>query len=133
MNNAHPPIYVVGRARTPMAEYVGALKDTSPVDSAPSRHARRWNAPVFNPSGSATSCSAMSFRLSAAASTIREQVAEVDLRLRSSNAAFDAGVRLPNVNDVFKGRAPDLGAFEFDQPLSLDGPRDNSVPKSLCR
>jgi hypothetical protein len=35
----------------------------------------------------------------------------------------DAGFRLPNVNDGFAGRAPDLGAYEVGQAAPIYGPR----------
>jgi len=35
----------------------------------------------------------------------------------------DAGKRIPNVNDGFAGRAPDLGAYEVGQPPVVYGPR----------
>jgi len=47
----------------------------------------------------------------------------VDLRLRKGAAAIDAGVALPNVTDGFRGRAPDLGAYEFGEPAPHYGPR----------
>lgn len=50
-------------------------------------------------------------------------VARNDLRLRRGTAAIDAGQRLPNINDGFTGRAPDLGAYELGQPLPRYGPR----------
>ncbi len=50
-----------------------------------------------------------------------------DLRPRDGSAAVDAGVRLPNVNDGFRGKAPDLGAYEVGQPLPHYGPRPESV------
>ena len=37
------------------------------------------------------------------------------------------GVRLPNVNDDFTGKEPDLGAHEFGQPLPHYGPRDGDI------
>lgn len=37
----------------------------------------------------------------------------VDFRLISGANAIDAGMVLPNINDGFKGEAPDLGALEF--------------------
>src|SRR5439155_16072746 len=37
--------------------------------------------------------------------------------------AVDAGAILPNINDDFVGRAPDLGAYEYGQPLPTFGPR----------
>ena len=47
----------------------------------------------------------------------------VDLRLREGAVAIDAGTVLPNVTDGFRGRAPDLGAYEFGAPLPHYGPR----------
>jgi hypothetical protein len=46
-----------------------------------------------------------------------------DFSLRQGAAAVDAGCRLPNVNDDFTGRAPDLGALELDRPVPVYGPR----------
>ena len=37
---------------------------------------------------------------------------DLDFRLRPGSAAIDRGVALPNVNDGFAGKAPDLGALE---------------------
>jgi hypothetical protein len=48
---------------------------------------------------------------------------DLDFRLRPGSAAIDRGVGLPNINDGFSGKAPDLGALEFGQPLPLYGPR----------
>ena len=48
---------------------------------------------------------------------------ELNFRLKPSSKAVDAGVRLPNVNDDFRGRAPDLGALEAGQPEPVYGPR----------
>jgi hypothetical protein len=50
-----------------------------------------------------------------------------DLRLRSGSAAVDAGAVLLNVNDGYKGKAPDLGAYEEGQELPLYGPRPPGV------
>ncbi|MCP5144525.1 MAG: hypothetical protein H6978_06845 [Gammaproteobacteria bacterium] len=50
--------------------------------------------------------------------------AAVDLRLRADSKAIDAGVRLPNLNDGFTGKAPDLGAYEAGQELPHYGPRN---------
>jgi len=47
----------------------------------------------------------------------------IDLRLDPRSRAVDAGVRLPNFNDVFSGKAPDLGCCELGQPLPHYGPR----------
>ncbi|HUT36245.1 MAG TPA: right-handed parallel beta-helix repeat-containing protein [Planctomycetota bacterium] len=46
-----------------------------------------------------------------------------DLRLKEGSEAIDAGVELPNVNDGFAGKAPDLGAYELGAPLPHYGPR----------
>jgi hypothetical protein len=49
--------------------------------------------------------------------------AAIDFRLRPESAAIDAGVSLPGVNDHANGRAPDLGAYEYGEPLPVYGPR----------
>ena len=46
-----------------------------------------------------------------------------DLRLKEGTKAIDAGTPLPNVNDGFAGKAPDLGAYEFGRDLPDYGPR----------
>ena len=46
-----------------------------------------------------------------------------DLRLDPRSRAVDAGVSLPNFNDGFTGKAPDLGCCEVGQPLPHYGPR----------
>ena len=48
---------------------------------------------------------------------------DFDFRLKPNSAAVDKGVALPNVNDGFAGRAPDLGALEVGQTLPHFGPR----------
>jgi hypothetical protein len=45
------------------------------------------------------------------------------LTLRKGSAAVDAGVQVPNLNDGFEGRAPDLGAHECGKPSPVYGPR----------
>jgi hypothetical protein len=50
-------------------------------------------------------------------------VGDLDFQLRPGSAAVDAGVVLPNVNDGFTGKAPDLGALELGQPVPVYGPR----------
>jgi hypothetical protein len=47
----------------------------------------------------------------------------LNFRLRPGGKAVDAGVRLPNVNDGFGGKAPDLGAYEVGQAVPIYGPR----------
>lgn len=48
---------------------------------------------------------------------------DFDFELRPESVAVDAGVRLPNVNDGFTGKAPDLGAYEVGQTVPHYGPR----------
>ena len=48
---------------------------------------------------------------------------DFDFRLKPNTAAIDRGIALPNVNEGFTGRAPDLGALEADRPLPHYGPR----------
>jgi hypothetical protein len=48
---------------------------------------------------------------------------DFDLRLRASSPAIDAAVPLPNVNDGYTGKAPDLGAYEHGTPPTHYGPR----------
>lgn len=45
------------------------------------------------------------------------------LTLKAGGNAIDAGDVLPNINDDFAGKAPDLGAYEFGKPLPRSGPR----------
>lgn len=47
-----------------------------------------------------------------------------DLRLAPGGAAVDAGAVLDNINDGFKGQAPDLGAYELGEDLPHYGPRE---------
>lgn len=49
--------------------------------------------------------------------------ARTDLRLAPGSRAVDAGIVLPNFNDGFTDKAPDLGCCELGQPLPHYGPR----------
>lgn len=49
---------------------------------------------------------------------------DLDLRLIEGSKAVDAGCVLPNVTDQYRGKAPDLGAYEFGEPLPHYGPRE---------
>lgn len=51
------------------------------------------------------------------------EAVDLNFRLKRDSRAVDAGMRVPNVNDTFTGRAPDLGAYELDQPPPIYGPR----------
>ena len=48
---------------------------------------------------------------------------KIDLRLKRGARPVDAGCRLPNVNDGYAGKAPDMGCYEFGRPLPHYGPR----------
>jgi hypothetical protein len=48
---------------------------------------------------------------------------DLNFQLKSTAAPVDAGVVIPNVNDDFEGKAPDLGALESGQPAPHYGPR----------
>ncbi|MBI3698792.1 MAG: hypothetical protein HY238_28635 [Acidobacteria bacterium] len=52
---------------------------------------------------------------------------DLDFRLRAGSKAVDAGVRLPNVNDDYAGKAPDLGAYEAGKAAPIYGPRTIQV------
>ena len=56
--------------------------------------------------------------------------ARFDFRLKPGSAAVDGGILLPNINDGFTGRAPDLGAFEIDRPIPIYGPRPTAAAPS---
>jgi len=45
------------------------------------------------------------------------------LTLKAGCAAIDVGQALPNLCDTFRGRAPDLGAYELGDPPPHYGPR----------
>src|SRR5262249_24171826 len=49
---------------------------------------------------------------------------DLNFKLKPGSKAVDAGMRIPNVNDGFTGRAPDLGAYEVGQPIPIYGPRN---------
>jgi len=48
---------------------------------------------------------------------------DFDFRLKPGAAVIDRGTPLPNVTEGYAGRAPDLGALEFGQPVPQYGPR----------
>ncbi len=51
------------------------------------------------------------------------ELGDLDFSLKPNSKAVDAGCRLPNLNDDFTGRAPDLGALEVGKPQPVYGPR----------
>lgn len=48
----------------------------------------------------------------------------MDWQLAEKSDAVDKGVVLPNFNDGFAGKAPDLGALEFGAPMPHFGLRE---------
>ena len=48
---------------------------------------------------------------------------DLNFGLKPASKAVDAGVVIPTVNDVFQGKAPDLGALETGAPPLRYGPR----------
>jgi hypothetical protein len=48
-----------------------------------------------------------------------------DLRPLAGSRVIDAAIYIPNINDNFKGRAPDCGAYETGQELPQYGPRQS--------
>jgi hypothetical protein len=51
------------------------------------------------------------------------ELGDMDFSLKPNSVAVDAGCKLPNVNDDFAGKAPDLGALEVGRSLPVYGPR----------
>jgi hypothetical protein len=51
------------------------------------------------------------------------QPPDYDLRLKRNAECIDAGVDLPQVTDNYRGSAPDLGCYEFEQAPPHYGPR----------
>jgi hypothetical protein len=54
-----------------------------------------------------------------------------DLRPRSGTVVVDAALRLPNINDDFRGAGPDIGAYEVGEPLPHYGPRSRGVDEEM--
>jgi hypothetical protein len=57
---------------------------------------------------------------------------DLDFRLDPKAKAIDKGVKLPNINNTFRGKAPDLGALEAGEPVPVYGPR-NQTDKCFYR
>ncbi len=53
-----------------------------------------------------------------------------DLRLAPGSPAADAALLLPNINDGYTGKAPDIGAYEIGKPLPHYGPRPRGVDEN---
>jgi hypothetical protein len=54
------------------------------------------------------------------------RIAVNDLRLKPKSKAVDAGLVLPNLNDDYAGKGPDLGAYELGEALPHYGPRGSA-------
>jgi hypothetical protein len=50
---------------------------------------------------------------------------DIDFSLNPKGKAIDKGEQLPNINDGFKGKAPDLGAIEAGDPMPIYGAKRN--------
>ncbi len=58
---------------------------------------------------------------------------DLNFKLKTDGKAVDAGVKIPNVNDGFKGKAPDLGALEVGAPEPVYGPRGEIFNRPFYR
>jgi hypothetical protein len=54
-----------------------------------------------------------------------------DLRPLPDAPVIDAGQRLPNINENFRGTGPDIGAYEAGQPLPHYGPRPRGIDEEI--
>ena len=55
------------------------------------------------------------------------KASELDFRLKPNARVVDKGVALPNINDGFNGKAPDLGAIEAGTEMPVYGVSEHSV------
>jgi hypothetical protein len=58
---------------------------------------------------------------------------DIDFRLNPDGQAVNAGIRIPNVNDSYRGSAPDLGALESGDELPVYGPRNLDIDDPFYR
>lgn len=58
---------------------------------------------------------------------------DLNFKLNPKSKAVDVGVRLPNINDDFKGKGPDLGAIEVGSEDVVYGPRYHVQNKPFYR
>lgn len=66
------------------------------------------------------------------ANPLFEDVANADLRLRLGSPAIDMAIRLPGINDVYQGAAPDAGAFESAPLTSVNDENDQLGPDEMA-
>jgi hypothetical protein len=50
-----------------------------------------------------------------------------DLRIKSGSPPEDAATLMPNINDNFSGKGPDIGAYEVGRKLPIYGPRPEGM------
>jgi hypothetical protein len=58
---------------------------------------------------------------------------DLNFKLKPNGKAVDIGVKLPDVNDNFIGKAPDLGALEAGAPEPVYGPRGEILNRPFYR
>jgi hypothetical protein len=58
---------------------------------------------------------------------------DLNFRLKPDSKAVDTGIRLPDVNDDFTGKLPDLGALEAGKPEPVYGPRGEIYNRPFYR
>jgi hypothetical protein len=58
---------------------------------------------------------------------------DLNFKLKPKSRAVDIGVKLPNVNEGFMGKAPDLGALEAGNPEPVYGPRGEIFNRPFYR
>ena len=58
---------------------------------------------------------------------------DLNFNLNPKGKAVDAGVVIPNVNDGFNGKAPDLGALEVGSPPVIYGARGLNQDQEFYR
>jgi hypothetical protein len=58
---------------------------------------------------------------------------DLSFKLRPNGKAVDSGIKLPNVNDNFAGKAPDLGALEAGTAEPVYGPRGEIFNRPFYR
>lgn len=58
---------------------------------------------------------------------------DLNFKLNPNGKAVGAGVRIPNVNDEYRGNAPDLGAIEAGDSDPVYGPRGRDPKQSFYR
>jgi hypothetical protein len=87
----------------------------------------RKSAPVYRRAVRVNPAGLFRSRLKPPADVAKQLPVEAnDLRLSAKNEAIDAGVVLPNINDDFRGKSPDLGAYEAGRDLPHYGPRSET-------